>query len=117
MGRRRRGRTRLMDDVYDIDDETREDLESVLELAQRIVDLQYDDASREGLQDLLTSVADRFGIACSELLVEIDEAGTITARFEQDEPTQPLKDTRPTLTAIDGGLAPGLTLVKDDDTV
>jgi len=110
---------------YDIDDETRELLQEVLGLAQRVVDLQYDDEMGDVLQDLLIEVSDIFGIESSEVNVEVSEDGTITARIV--EPTQSLPNTRSGLSLVsDTGakvvefkkksdLPPGFTLTPDGD--
>jgi hypothetical protein len=110
---------------YDVDDETRELLQEVLGLAQRVVDLQYDDEMGDVLQDLLIEVSDIFGIESSEVNVEVSEDGTITARIV--EPTQSLPNTRSGLSLVsDTGakvvefkkktdLPPGFTLTPDGD--
>ena len=75
-------------------------VEEVLGLAQRLVDLQYDDETHDELQMVLTDTADLFGIECQEIHVSVDEDGVVTAKAQ---PTQPLPDTRR-----------GLTLVSDN---
>ena len=79
---------------YEVDEETKELLQEVLGLAQRVVDLQYDDEIAEVLQDMLIDLSERFHIESQEVKVTVDEDGTITAKIEDPEPTQPLKDTR-----------------------
>jgi len=79
---------------YEVDEETKELLQEVLGLAQRVVDLQYDDEMGDILQDMLIEVSDRFDIQSSEVSVTVDEDGTITAKIVADEPTQSLPDTR-----------------------
>ena len=79
---------------YEVDEETKELLQEVLGLAQRVVDLQYDDEMGDILQDMLIEVSDRFDIQSSEVKVTVDEDGTITAKIVSDEPTQSLPDTR-----------------------
>ena len=85
---------------YPLEDGDRALVEEVLGLAQRLVDLQYDDETHDELQLVLTDVADLFGIECQEIHVSVDEDGVVTAKAQ---PTQPLIDTRR-----------GLTLVSDN---
>ena len=77
---------------YPLTDQDRSLVEEVLGLAQRMVDLQYDDATADELQTVLTDVADMFGIECQEVHVSVDEDGVLTARTI--EPQQTLPDTR-----------------------
>ena len=86
---------------YPLDADDRVLVEEVLGLAQRMVDLQYDDETADELQSVLTDVADLFGIECQEVHVTVDEDGVITARTLESE--QPLVDTRK-----------GLKLVSDN---
>ena len=51
--------------MYDIDHGTKTLLEQVLNMAQRTVDVQYDDDVADSMQLLLADVADLFGIASS----------------------------------------------------
>ena len=69
-------------------------VQEVLGLAQRTVDLQYDDETQDELQDILLVVSDAFDIQSSEVHVEVAEDGTITAKIVSDEPTQTLPNTR-----------------------
>ena len=85
---------------YEIDDDTRELLEEVLQLAQRVVDLQYDQEIEADLQLLLAETAERFGIRQTELIVDDDGEGKITITVKT-EPTEPTK--------------PKLTIVADND--
>jgi len=79
---------------YEVDQDTKELLEEVLGLAQRTVDLQYDEEMGDVLQDLLLDLSERFDIQSSEVKVTVDEDGTITAKIIDDGATQPLVDTR-----------------------
>ena len=88
--------------TYELDDETRMLLEGVFELAQRVVDLQIDDAAAEDLQNALLVAADRFGITCTEIPAN------------DEEPTQPIKNTKPKFTVIDGDLPHGFSRSPDD---
>jgi len=89
---------------YPLQEQDRKLVEEVLALAQRLVDLQYDDETADELQSILTDTADMFGIECQEVHVTVDEDGTITARTI--EPEQPLPDTRR-----------GLKLVADNGNI
>ena len=112
---------------YEVDEETKELLQEVLGLAQRVVDLQYDDEMGDILKDMLIEVSDRFDIQSSEVKVTVDDDGTITARIVADEPTQSLPDTRAGIKLVsDNGdrvvefkkkteLPPGFTLTPDGD--
>lgn len=79
---------------YEVDQDTKELLEEVLGLAQRTVDLQYDEEMGDVLQDLLMDLSERFDIQSSEVKVTVDEDGTITAKIIDDQATQTLPDTR-----------------------
>lgn len=61
---------------YDIDDETREFLESVLNIVIGVAELQYDDTAKNGLHSLVEILADRFDIPT--MYVEVDENGAVT---------------------------------------
>lgn len=61
---------------YDIDDETREFIESVLNIVKGVAELQYDDTAKNGLHSLVEVLADRFDIPT--MYVEVDENGEIT---------------------------------------
>ena len=89
---------------YPLTDQDRSLVEEVLGLAQRMVDLQYDDATADELQTVLTDVADMFGIECQEVHVSVDEDGVLTARTIV--PQQTLPDTRR-----------GLKLVSDNGNI
>ena len=82
---------------YEIDDETRGLLEEVLQLAQRVVDLQYNDDIADDLQTILEETADRFGIRQTEVIVEDDGAGKLTITLRAEEQPKPAK---PTLTIV-----------------
>lgn len=112
---------------YEVDEETKELLEEVLGLAQRVVDLQYDDEMGDILQDMLIELSDRFNIQSSEVSVTVDDDGTITAKIVSDEPTQTLPNTRAGIKLVsDNGdrvvefrknsdLPPGFELTPDTD--
>ena len=78
-----------MADVYEIDDDTRTCLTEVLSLAQRVIDLQYDDETADELEQYLITIAERFGIETTKMTVDVSEDGktyTVTTEEEQ-EPT------------------------------
>mgnify|MGYP001116381403 CR=1 FL=1 len=75
--------------TYTIDEDTRSLLEEVLQMAQRVVDLQYDDDAAEDLQSILAATADRFGIATTEFVIEDDGEGTITMTLSEPEKPKP----------------------------
>ena len=82
--------------IYTLDEDTQSLLEEVLQLAQRVVDLQYDDSIAEDLQLILNECAERFGIRQTELEVNDDGEGTITVTLLN--PEQPKK--KPKLTVV-----------------
>jgi hypothetical protein len=104
---------------YTIDDDTRSLLEEVLQLAQRMVDLQYNDDVADDLQLILNETADRFGITTTELILEDNGQGTVTITVKSEEPTQSLPDTRPKLVTVDGKfkepLPPGFSQKPDEE--
>ena len=93
---------------YEVDEDTKQLLQEVLGLAQRVIDLQYDEEMGDVLQDMLMDLSERFDIQSSEVKVTVEEDGTIIAKIIEDEldRTQPLPDTRR-----------GLKLVSDNSDV
>ena len=53
---------------YELEQSERELLESVFSMAQRVVDLQYDDAIAEELQNILLDSAELFDIEMNEMI-------------------------------------------------
>lgn len=105
---------------YNLDPEDQSLVESVLGMAQQIVDLQYDETIGDDLQQLLVNTAELFGISQQEVRVTENDDGTVTVYLEDAEDVQPLKNTKPKLVSIDGGkyrepLPPGFTSVFNDD--
>ena len=87
------------DDVYTIDEDTRTCLTEVLSLAQRVIDLQYDDETADELEQYLIIIAERFGIETTKMTVDVSEDGkTYTVTTDPAEPTI----TPPKLTVIEG---------------
>ena len=71
---------------YELEQSERELLESVFSMAQRVVDLQYDDAIAEELQNILLDSAELFDIEMNEMIVNEDpETGEIRIRFKEDK--------------------------------
>jgi hypothetical protein len=85
--------------LYDIDKDTRELLEDCLGLAQRVVDLQYDDEVADDFQEMLKECARRFGIATSTVYMEQD-GDTVMLTFAPSEEAKPKPRWTPTV--IDG---------------
>ena len=54
---------------YEIDEDTKELLTETLGLAQRVIDLQYDDEMADLLQDMLEDLSERFDIKVKEVKV------------------------------------------------
>ena len=59
---------------YELEDKERELLESVFSMAQRVVDLQYDDAIAEALQSILMDSAELFDIEMNEMILNEEPA-------------------------------------------
>jgi hypothetical protein len=56
-----------MTKVYKIDPDDRLLLEEVLNIAQQTIEIQYDDATADSMQEILAIVAERFGISSTPL--------------------------------------------------
>ena len=75
---------------YELEQSERELLESVFSMAQRVVDLQYDDAIAEELQNILLDSAELFDIEMHEMILNEDpETGEIRIRFKENELEEP----------------------------
>ena len=75
---------------YELEDSERELLESVFSMAQRVVDLQYDDTVAEELQNILLDSAELFGVEMHEMILNEDpETGEIRIRFKENELEEP----------------------------
>ena len=97
-------RKRAMDEpTYDVDEDTQELLEEVLSLAQRVVDLQYDDETADQLESLLIETARRFGIESHVMNVTQTEEGYLVT---SDKPEKPEAKPRWTPTVISNDLEP-----------
>lgn len=85
-----------MSDVYPIDDDMKTMLTEVLSMAQRVIDLQYDDDVAEELEELLVSVAERFDIQTTKMTVDVSEDGK-TFTVTHDEELDTFKGWTPTV--------------------
>ena len=75
---------------YKLLEQEQELLESVFAMAQRVVDLQYDDDCANELQNILLDCADLFGIEVNEMILNEDpETGEIRIRFKENELEEP----------------------------
>ena len=70
---------------YDLNDYERDILEGVLAMAQRIVDLQYDQTTEQEMQAVLLECAKMFDIETHEMIITEKEDGTITVSAINDE--------------------------------
>ena len=91
---------------YELEDKERELLESVFSMAQRVVDLQYDDAIAEELQSILMDSAELFDIEMNEMILNEDpETGEIRIRFKEDTLEEPaVKKNRKTKMDTEGNI-------------
>ena len=79
---------------YELEPSERELLESVFSMAQRVVDLQYDDAVAEELQNILLDSAELFDIEMHEMILNEDpETGEIRIRYKENELEEPAVHT------------------------
>lgn len=88
--------------TYALDDDTQQLLESAMNLAQRVIDLQEDDDTAEQMQWELEELALRFSIQRARIVTtetaNDDGSVDINIKLEPEE-----EDTKkPTLTVIDG---------------
>lgn len=96
--------------TYALDDDTQQLLESAMNLAQRVIDLQEDDDTAEQMQWELEELALRFSIQRARIITtetaNDDGSVDINIKLEPEE-----EDTKkPTLTVIDGD-------INDDNNV
>ena len=73
---------------YDLEEHERDILEGVLAMAQRIVDLQYDQETEQEMQAVLLECAKLFAIETHEMVITEGEDGTITVTAVSDEQSQ-----------------------------
>ena len=95
--------------TYALDDDTQQLLESAMNLAQRVIDLQEDDDTAEQMQWELEELALRFSIQRARIITtetaRDDGSVDINIKLEPEEDVK-----KPTLTVIDGD-------IKDNDNV
>jgi len=70
---------------YDLEEHERDIVEGVLAMAQRIVDLQYDQDTEQEMQAVLLECAKLFDIETHEMIITEKEDGTITVTAIKDE--------------------------------
>ena len=68
---------------YDVDDETRSFLESVLTISAGVADLQHDDECRNDIYTLLDEIADRFLIEKHHIEFDADETPIVGDRNQR----------------------------------
>jgi hypothetical protein len=93
---------------YVLDDDTQELLETVLNWAQTVVDLQQDEDAKDDMQIELEELALRFNIQRSQVDIEetTDADGATTIKIRLADPT----NTRPKLTVV-SATSPGANVV------
>lgn len=97
--------------TYDVDEDTRDLLTEVLSLAQRVVDLQYDDETAEELESVCITVGRRFGIESHQMTVTECDGGYLV---KPDKPDKPEAKPRWTPTVISNDLEPEQALDCDE---
>ena len=99
--------------TYAIDDDTQELLESAMNLAQRVIDLQEDDETAESMQYELEELAERFNIQRARVVTtetaNDDGSVDINIKLEPDA-------VKPKFTVIEGNkLDPKIVPLKPTD--
>ena len=99
--------------TYAIDDDTQELLESAMNLAQRVIDLQEDDETAESMQYELEELAERFNIQRARVVTtetaNDDGSVDINIKLEPDQ-------IKPKFTVIEGNkLDPKIVPLKPTD--
>ena len=87
---------------YEIDDDTRTCLTEVLSLAQRVIDIQYDDETADELEQYLITIAERFGIETTKMTVDVSEDGKTYTVTADETVAHPEAEARWTPTVIEG---------------
>ena len=77
---------------YNLTDYERDIVEGVLAMAQRIVDLQYDQDTEQEMQAVLLECAKLFDIETHEMIITEKEDGTITVSAISDEQSKKMND-------------------------
>jgi nitrogen fixation/metabolism regulation signal transduction histidine kinase len=99
--------------TYAIDDDTQELLESAMNLAQRVIDLQEDDETAESMQYELEELAERFNIQRARVVTTetAREDGSVDINIKLEQENKP-----PKFTVIDGNkLDPKIVPLKPTD--
>ena len=99
--------------TYAIDDDTQELLESCMNLAQRVIDLQEDDETAESMQYELEELAERFNIQRARVVTTetAREDGSVDINIKLEQENKP-----PKLTVVDGNkLDPKIVPIKPTD--
>ena len=79
--------------MHTLDEKTTEYLEALLNMGVQVAELQYDDASRQGMYAIIEHIADEFGIQKLYLEETVTEDGSITTTILEEDPTQDDTDT------------------------
>ena len=98
---------------YVIDDDTQELLESCMNLAQYVIDIQQDDATHETMQFELEELAERFNIQRGRVTTTqtTREDGSVDLNIKIEQEKQP-----PKLTVIEGNKEdPKIVPIKPTD--
>jgi len=90
---------------YNLDDDTQESLETIMNWAQELCDLQRDDSVRDEMLDILLEVAERFNIQRSVINVE-EEYDEATKTQTLTITTEPSQDNKPKLTVVSDNSKP-----------
>ena len=99
--------------TYAIDDDTQELLESAMNLAQRVIDLQEDDETAESMQYELEELAERFNIQRARIVTTetAREDGSVDFNIKLEPDA-----VKPKFTVIDGNkLDPKIVPLKPTD--
>ena len=91
--------------TYALDDDTQQLLESAMNLAQRVIDLQEDDDTAEQMQWELEELALRFSIQRARIITTetANDDGSVDINIKLEPEEEETK--KPTLTVIDGDIS------------
>ena len=101
--------------TYNIDDETQEMLEAVLNMVAQTSTLQITDEGAEGLINLCDAIAERFGIEGRDITIDSVQDSEGNSKLITVYERKASNSNKPKLTSIDGGLLSN-TPPDDDDT-
>ena len=98
--------------TYAIDDDTQQLLESAMNLAQRVIDLQEDDETAEAMQFELEELALRFSIQRARIVTTetANDDGSVDINIK----LEPEHD-KPKLTVIDGNKGENVSVLHPRD--